>query len=84
MMLRQFRLIFRVKACFQAGMTKGQIAGLLVQAPFLVEKMAAQGQQYSFGELEKAMGIFLAQDLAMKSSVPLAQVLEDLVISLAS
>ncbi len=84
MMLRQFRLIFRAKACLQAGMAKGQIAQVLGLPPFVADKTASQSKQYSFAELEKAMDVFLNKDLAMKSSAPPAQVLEDLVIALAS
>lgn len=84
MMLRQFRLIFRAKACLQAGMAKGQMAQALGVPPFVAEKTASQSKQYSFAELEEAMNVFLNKDLAMKSSAPPAQVLEDLVIALAS
>jgi DNA polymerase-3 subunit delta len=83
MMLRQYRLIFRAKACLQAGMGRAQIAQTLKVQPFVAENAAAQSKQYTFAELEDAMELFCDKDLAMKSSIPPRQALEDLVIGIA-
>lgn len=82
MMLRQFRLIFRAKACLQEGMGRGRIAQALNVQPFIAENAAAQSKYYTFAELENAMALFCDGDLAMKSGPAYRQVLEDLVIQL--
>jgi DNA polymerase-3 subunit delta len=80
MMLRQFRLIFRAKACLQAGMGRTQIAQTLKVQPFVAENAAAQGKRFSFAELESVMELLCDCDLAMKSGVPYRQALEDIII----
>ncbi|MCL1805340.1 MAG: DNA polymerase III subunit delta [Clostridiales bacterium] len=82
MMLRQYRLIFRAKACLQAGMGRTQIAQTLKVLPFAADNAAAQSKYYSFPELENAMELFCDKDLAMKSGIPYRQALEDLIIAL--
>ena len=84
MMLRQFRLIFKAKACLQAGMGRVQIAQALGAQSFVAEKSAAQSKYYSFSELERAMELFCEKDLAMKSGAAPGQALEELVILLGS
>jgi len=82
MMLRQFRLIFRAKACLQAGMGRTQIAQTLKVQTFAADNAAAQSKYYSFPELENAIELFCDKDLAMKSGIPYHQVLEDLIFEL--
>jgi DNA polymerase-3 subunit delta len=82
MMVRQYRLIFRAKACMVAGLRGGQIAQSLGVQPFIAQKSADQSRYYSTAELEEAMDLFCEKDLAMKSGIPPAQVLEDLVFEL--
>ena len=83
MMLRQYRLIFKAKACLQDGVGRGRLAQAMGVQPFVAEKAAGQSRQYTFVELERAMRLFLDKDLAMKSGASHARVLEDLVIELA-
>jgi DNA polymerase-3 subunit delta len=84
MMLRQYRLIFRAKACLADGLKKGQIAQAIGVQPFVAEKATEQSKYYSMHELEEAIALFCEKDLAMKSSVPYRQVLEDVVIALGT
>ena len=83
MMLRQFRLIFQAKACLGARYGRGQIAQTLSCPPFVAEKVANQSKNFTFHELEQAMTLFQEKDLLLKSSVPPARVLEDLILALA-
>ena|GEM_PF-268237 len=84
MMLRQFRAIFRAKACLADGLNNQQIAQTLKLHPYTAQKAAAQSRSFTYPALEQAMALFLEADLAMKSSRAgdHGNILTDLVISL--
>lgn len=82
MMLRQFRLLIRVKAYLDQGYGRPGIAQLMKQRPFVIDKVAGQCRAFSADSLCRAIEIFQDKDLAMKSGGEPRQTLEDLVLEL--
>ncbi|MCL2121285.1 MAG: DNA polymerase III subunit delta [Clostridiales bacterium] len=84
MMLRQFRLIFKAKACLQENMGNRQIAQALGLRDFVAKNAAEQSKLFSFAALERIMALFCEKDLAMKSTGAgeYPKILADLVIAL--
>ncbi|MCL1849747.1 MAG: DNA polymerase III subunit delta, partial [Clostridiales bacterium] len=68
MMLRQFRIIFRAKACLQDGLSDRQISQALGIHPYSAQKAVSQSRLFTYPVLEKVLARFLDADLAMKSS----------------
>lgn len=80
MMLRQFRLLIRTKAYLEQGYGKAQIAQLMQQRPFVIEKVAGQSRSFSLQALVRAFRLFQEKDLLMKSGQEPRRVLEDLIL----
>ncbi|MEA4893220.1 MAG: DNA polymerase III subunit delta [Peptococcaceae bacterium] len=83
MMLRQFRLLIRTKAYLAENYSRQQIAQLMKQRPFVIDKAAGQCRTFSDSALIRAMEVLQTKDLAMKSGGEPRQVLEDLILELA-
>ena len=86
MIVRQFRLIFRAKACLQDGLGSGQIAQTLGIHPYTAKNVAAQCRYYTFPALERATALFCETDLSLKSNGAgeYRRILTDLLIRLGS
>ena len=86
MIVRQFRLIFRAKACLQDGLGSGQIAQTLGIHPYTAKNVAAQCRYYTYPALEQATVLFCETDLSLKSNGAgeYRRILTDLLIALGT
>lgn len=67
MMTRQIRLILQVKDLHAQGMDENAIRERLRQHPFVIKKLLAQSQNFTFEELETAFERLLECDIDIKT-----------------
>lgn len=67
MIARQVRLIWHVRSEIAAGADTRRAAKLLGQHPFVVQKCARQGRNFSRAQLERALELVLETDLGIKT-----------------
>jgi DNA polymerase-3 subunit delta len=84
LLVRHFRQLWKARELQVEGRPAQDIARGVGVPPFVVEGLVAQGRRYSRTNFRKAFGLFVAADLAMKSSGSEPEVvLEDLLLKLA-
>ncbi|UNC93254.1 DNA polymerase III subunit delta [Candidatus Contubernalis alkaliaceticus] len=67
MVARQFRLLLQVKYCLEEGIHRKDIASHLKLAPFIVNKLLSQTENFSIEELSQALILAHETDLKIKT-----------------
>lgn len=80
MIIRQFRILFRIKSAMGEGVTENRLASYLSLHPFVIKKSIASVKLYSLNDLKKIYRKLLKLDQKIKSSKLKSKTLIDLFI----